>query len=1233
MNKLFIILCLFSLSMATVTDIDGNVYETVQIGEQLWMAENLKVTHYKNGDEIPTGFSQTNWSNLSTGAYRIYDNNSSNSNIYGYLYNWFAVDNPYDNGNEAGLCPEGWHVSATEEWTELINFLDENTGGKMKAVSDLWEEPNEGATNESGFTGLPGGLSGGWSDEYTFSALGLKAFFWSSVGNRYMLRNVNTHVHQSGWNSDHYYNYGCSVRCVKDVGCSDSEACNYDSESNSDELNCEYPEEDYDCDGEYIGDNPCELNFIYFGGACDENTNHWACLDEGCYFEEDISIIEQIITINNIDENTNAWDYDNHDGSFEWYELGDQQWNNGRVRFLLIPEYGISQLPTDFNNLNMIESLMLSNNNISYLPDDIFNGMIYIEVLQLGNNSLSALPESIFDLMDLQELNLEYNSLSTLPEAISNLYQLNDLWLQGNNFSLFPEQICSLDFLHFLTISNNNISFIPSCIESLIQLNSFYISNNNLITLPDEISSLESLASLWVNQNPINSLPDSFCNLTELHTCVIDPELSYEYLPDCFDNILDGDCIPNGEEDNELGCELGETVIDNQSYCIDDLLVLSQIIEMNGITSLSSVLDDSDDDGYVDDQSNIFTPLELGYQVWVDGRLVQLSFISEGIYQSYGYQIPYLPESISDLDYLEILNVSEVGLIEFPDSFGSLSNLSGLDAWRNNLNDDSFPSSMNDLQLAAISLDGNQLSIVPDFIQYSAASLAVLYLGYGYWGTGNMIEYLPEWWNNVLFGTLFILDLSNNYLKELPDNYIGWPTQLMLWNNHLTSINVDWSCDLILAGTQIFLQDNYICSDIPSCFDPIYVGNQKGCDLDISNNIQSWDYLDPGETPEFIIYDQSEDLFFKTSVVGNQPFSNFAFVEIESISSTGETVEPLVIDYTQSPQQAFYFVENAFSQNVLLTTDDWIIAIIDDVVVGARQWVGPYTDVPAMGSWQMQTAIIDMGWGVYHSVIIENNALSFMENGYSFHVVDLNGSHSCEEQGVVDLNQITYNENIDTTYTINVSQYIDYCELGGFAWKGGFTPGNTIYYKFSSPEGTFYIEPDEITGENIFNSSTTIINGFDLNSISNDGRSSESQFIQSLPDRITSSRTESNVTFEIIKNDETITSNYNDIFYLDEDIEPDNEYCYSVIIRDSNNNMIRTTDTECILIDSIVAECMMGDVNDDNDLDVLDIVAMVSHILENSNLTDEQVSCADLNQDGLLNVLDVVMAVAIILGN
>ncbi|MBT5269507.1 MAG: hypothetical protein HOL70_08685, partial [Candidatus Marinimicrobia bacterium] len=102
----------------TVTDIDGNVYETVKIGDQIWMAENLKVTHYRDGSAITQVTDNTAWSNLSTEAYCIYDNNASNEvDTYGALYNWYAVS---DGRN---IAPEGWHVPTDAEWKELEMYL------------------------------------------------------------------------------------------------------------------------------------------------------------------------------------------------------------------------------------------------------------------------------------------------------------------------------------------------------------------------------------------------------------------------------------------------------------------------------------------------------------------------------------------------------------------------------------------------------------------------------------------------------------------------------------------------------------------------------------------------------------------------------------------------------------------------------------------------------------------------------------------------------------------------------------------------------------------------------------------------------------------------------------------------------------------------------------------------------------------------------------------------------
>ena len=167
-----------------VTDIDGNTYETVKIGEQVWMAENLKVTRYRNGDPILNVKDETEWRNLTTGAYADYFNDVSITNIYGRYYNWFAVNDP------RGLCPEGWRVPSTVDWTILVDGQGgpQVAGGRLKAAGrvengdGLWRHPNTGASNSSLFTGQPADLrlpTGVYQD-----SLGYYAYLWSSSEGR-----------------------------------------------------------------------------------------------------------------------------------------------------------------------------------------------------------------------------------------------------------------------------------------------------------------------------------------------------------------------------------------------------------------------------------------------------------------------------------------------------------------------------------------------------------------------------------------------------------------------------------------------------------------------------------------------------------------------------------------------------------------------------------------------------------------------------------------------------------------------------------------------------------------------------------------------------------------------------------------------------------------------------------------------------------------------------------------
>lgn len=155
---------------------DGYNYETIVLGNgQEWMAENLRTGIYANGEPIPNYTDDVQWWNpASTGAWCYYENDIQNGNLYGRLYNWHAV------ADTRNVCPNGWHVPTDEEWTELEDYLGGRgvAGGKMKSTgTSQWESPNEGATNESDFSGLPGG---GRYDGGSFLQIGRFGIWWTS---------------------------------------------------------------------------------------------------------------------------------------------------------------------------------------------------------------------------------------------------------------------------------------------------------------------------------------------------------------------------------------------------------------------------------------------------------------------------------------------------------------------------------------------------------------------------------------------------------------------------------------------------------------------------------------------------------------------------------------------------------------------------------------------------------------------------------------------------------------------------------------------------------------------------------------------------------------------------------------------------------------------------------------------------------------------------------------------
>ncbi|HET7732695.1 MAG TPA: fibrobacter succinogenes major paralogous domain-containing protein [Paludibacter sp.] len=217
------------LTYGSVTDVDGNEYHTITIGTQTWMAENLRVTKYRNGEAIPAVTDNTKWSKLTGGAQCAYYNNSESNSIakFGRLYNYYAVS------DSRNIAPQGWHVASDEEWTILSNYLAANQGISKSVAQALAAKPDwrestipgavgcldpdtySSLNNSSGFCALPAGgrfIYGGFNNVADYCG------WWASNGNdktNAWFRSLNYYGATVGRNTTDKQ-YGLSVRCVKD---------------------------------------------------------------------------------------------------------------------------------------------------------------------------------------------------------------------------------------------------------------------------------------------------------------------------------------------------------------------------------------------------------------------------------------------------------------------------------------------------------------------------------------------------------------------------------------------------------------------------------------------------------------------------------------------------------------------------------------------------------------------------------------------------------------------------------------------------------------------------------------------------------------------------------------------------------------------------------------------------------------------------------------------------------
>ncbi len=214
--------------LSTVTDINGNIYNTVQIDIQCWMKDNLKTTTYRNGTPIPNVTDSSSWSNLTTGAYVWFENDTSRKDLYGALYNWYATD------DTNGLCPKGWHVPTHDEWTALTDFIGGTSsphGNELKSCRQVnsplgggcnttehprWNESDDYGTDDYGYSGLPGGCRNNLS---TYNQLTVYGNWWSStefVSGYAWYRSIRYYSGMVIVTPSLGHQEGFSVRCIKD---------------------------------------------------------------------------------------------------------------------------------------------------------------------------------------------------------------------------------------------------------------------------------------------------------------------------------------------------------------------------------------------------------------------------------------------------------------------------------------------------------------------------------------------------------------------------------------------------------------------------------------------------------------------------------------------------------------------------------------------------------------------------------------------------------------------------------------------------------------------------------------------------------------------------------------------------------------------------------------------------------------------------------------------------------
>jgi uncharacterized protein (TIGR02145 family) len=468
-------------SCAYCQDFDGNFYETIQIGGQLWMAENLKTNHYNNGDVIPNDSSS--WD----GAYVVYDNDYANADIYGYLYNWYAVD------DDRGVCPEGFHVPTDEEWMELESYLGmpeselynpgyrgTDQGSQLAGNANLWnfgELMDNFAFGTSGFNSLPGG-SAGWQ---TFLGLGNTGGFWSS----------SEHDNSSGFTRSIYYSHtkihrgprvksdNISVRCVwvdqPLTDCTDASACNYNLDAIEDDGSCLYMDCNNDCGGTAY-ENEC--------GCVEGNTGLEEDFCYGCTDPEALNYDPNAIINDNSCADT-CTDYDGN--TYETIQIGDQLW---MAENLKVTHYNNGDdIPTGFTNDEWSNLDDTETGAFALYNDDPATGEIYGNIYNwyAVDDSRGVCPEDWHAPTDEEWMELEMYLGMSYEEAHDTGYRGTDqgsqlagnadLWYSGD-----LENDPTFDSSGFIAIPGGYRNMADGTYAGMGSYGSFWSSSENTST-------------------------------------------------------------------------------------------------------------------------------------------------------------------------------------------------------------------------------------------------------------------------------------------------------------------------------------------------------------------------------------------------------------------------------------------------------------------------------------------------------------------------------------------------------------------------------------------------------------------------------------------------------------------------------------------------------------------------------------------------------------------------------